>query len=277
MEGYDARPWQVFHNRELSGGGWSAYGESRTGSKRAFNEDNYILAPLAHDRLLVAVADGLGGHNAGQVASRLACETLFDAACNGTLDRHDDSDQNMLQSLESTILEAHQRIAMWSKDIEAFEGMGCTLTAAIVAQHRAWYCHVGDSRLYQIGSATCLQITDDQIVTGGDSRDGRSTLPKEERRAGDLLAQALGIEDGHNRLTIQKGVLALRGGDALLLCTDGLCAMRSAWRVADIVRRDRAIATRVHELAEAALAAGTSDDITVVLVAMASDTSAAQY
>lgn len=269
MEGYDPRPWQAYHNRELNGRGWSAYGESRKGSKRARNEDNCILAPLAGDRLLVAVADGLGGHSAGQVASRLACETLFDAARNGTLDRHDDSDQCILQALESTILDAHQRIAMWSTDIEAFEGMGCTLTAAIVAARRAWYCHVGDSRLYHIGGTTCLQITDDQIVTADNVREGQPVSLKEERRGGEPLVQALGIEDNHKRLTIQQGAIALRGGDALLLCSDGLHGWLGAQRIADVVGSDSTNPRRVHCLIESSLAAGSSDDVTAILVVLA--------
>jgi protein phosphatase len=271
MDGHEPRPWEAFHNRKLSGRGWCAYGESRAGTARTANEDNYILVPLAHDRLLVAVADGLGGHNAGQIASRLACETLFDAACNGTLDRHDDSDQGVLQALESTILNAHQRIAMWSTDIEAFEGMGCTLTAAIIAAHRVWYCHVGDSRLYHISGTTCQQITDDQIVTAGNVRDGQPISLKEERRGGDLLVQALGIEDKHSRLTLQQGAIALRLGDALLLCTDGVHGSLVEHGLADFVRSDGAIGVGVHQFIEASLAAGSSDDITAVLVAMAPD------
>lgn len=268
MEGHDTRPWQAFQNRALHGRGWSAYGESRTGSKRASNEDNYVLAPLAHDRLLVAVADGLGGHNAGQVASRLACETLFDAVRNGTLDAHDDSDQSILHALESTILEAHQRIALWSKDIKAFEGMGCTFTAAIVAQHRAWYCHVGDSRLYHIGSATCVQITDDHTVTGDNFRDGQPILQNEERRGGDPLVQALGIEEKYNRLMIEQGAIEFRGGDSLLLCSDGLYRCLAEQRLAESVRSHSMVAARVQQLVGLAAAAGGGDDITVVLVAM---------
>jgi protein phosphatase len=275
MDGHEPRPWEAFHNRKLSGRGWCAYGESRAGAARAANEDNYILVPLAHDRLLVAVADGLGGHNAGQIASRLACETLFDAARNGSLDPHDDSDQSILRSLESTILDAHERIALWSKDIEAFEGMGCTLTAAIVAQHRAWYCHVGDSRLYHIGGTTCLQITDDQIVTVADSHDGQPIFPKEERRGGNLLVQALGIKDNRKRLTIKQGAIALSGSDAVFLCSDGLYDCLAMQCIADILLSDRVIAARVHSLAEGALVAGSSDDITAVLVVMDSDSSAA--
>lgn len=271
MDGHQPRAWEALHNREISGRGWCAYGESRAGTARAYNEDNYILAPLAHDRLLVAVADGLGGHNAGQIASRLACETLFDAARNGTLDRHDGSDQGILHVLETTILDAHRRIAMWSQDIEAFEGMGCTLTAAIVVQHRAWYCHVGDSRLYRIGSASYQQITDDHIVTGSMSVDGHPTLPQAEFRGGYQLAQVLGIDDRYNRLALQHGTIALSGGDALLLCSDGLFRCFAEKRFADCVRSDGTVSSRVHQLVEASVAAGGSDDITVVLVALLAD------
>ncbi|MEZ5572780.1 MAG: protein phosphatase 2C domain-containing protein [Halioglobus sp.] len=251
MESLDTRPWRAYHNRQLRGSGWSAYGESRKGSNRACNEDNYILAPLAHDRLLVAVADGLGGHNAGRIASRLACETLYDSAHNGTLDRIDDSGGSVLQALEAVIQDAHQRIAMWSKDIAAFEGMGCTLTAAVIAMHRAWYCHVGDSRLYQISDTSCLKITEDHIATNGA-----------------LLTQALGIEEKHNHLEIQQGAIPLRDSDALLLCSDGLYRRLAESRVADIVRSEGSIVTRVQTLICASLEAGSSDDITAVMVAM---------
>ncbi|MEZ5503831.1 MAG: protein phosphatase 2C domain-containing protein [Halioglobus sp.] len=271
MEANDNRPWQSYHNRQLNGRGWTSYGESRAGSKRASNEDNYILAPLAHDRLLVAVADGLGGHNAGQVASRLACESLYDATRNGALDPTDHSDRSIVHALAAVVLDAHQRIAMWSKDIAAFEGMGCTLTAAIIAAHRAWYCHVGDSRLYQIGSTTCLQITQDHSVKSGLSGDGLSTERENDSRSGQLLTQALGIEEKHHRLNIRHDAIALRGDDALLLCTDGLHGCLPRQRLAAIVRGDSALDKRVHQLIEASLEAGSCDDITAVLVALAPD------
>ncbi len=155
MEGQDPRPWQAFHNQEVSGSGWIAYGESQTGLNHTFNEDNYILLPLQNNRLLVAVADGLGGHNAGQVASSLACETLYACAHKGMLDCSADSGDSIAQSLAAIVLAAHQTIAQRSQAIAAFAGMGCTLTAVIVSATRAWFCHVGDSRLYRISNNIC--------------------------------------------------------------------------------------------------------------------------
>jgi PPM family protein phosphatase len=271
MEGQGPSAWQSFHNREVSGSGWIAYGESQTGWNHALNEDNCILLPLQNNRLLVAVADGLGGHNAGQVASRLACETLYDCAQQGMLDRPDDGAYHIAQSLESIVLEAHQIIGQRSQAIAAYEGMGCTLTAVIISATRAWFCHVGDSRLYHIGNNICQQLTDDQNVNASLSSAAQLALSVGGEQDGHLLEQALGLEEEGNPLKIQQGSIALHDGDCLLVCSDGLHDRLAEQHLAEIVRSDTSIVKRVHDLIEAALQAESSDDITAVLVNLAAN------
>jgi PPM family protein phosphatase len=271
MEGQDPRHWQAFHHREVSGSGWIAYGESQTGWNHALNEDNYILLPLQNNRLLVAVADGLGGHNAGQVASRLACDTLYGCAQKGMLNPPENGAYSIAQSLEAIVLQAHQTIAQRSYAVAAFKGMGCTLTTVLVSATEAWFCHVGDSRLYQIGNNICQQITDDQSVNTGLSSAGRLDSSQGGEQDGHLLEHAVGLEEQDNPLKIQQGSIALHDGDSLLVCSDGLYDRVAEQHLADIVRSDRSIVKRVHDLIEAALQAHSSDDITAVLVHLAAN------
>ncbi len=271
MEGQYPTLWHAFHNREVSGNGWAAYGESQTGWNHALNEDNYILLPLQNNRLLVAVADGLGGHNAGQIASRLACETLYSCAQKGMLDRPEDSGYSIAQSLEAIVLEAHQMIGQRSQAIAACEGMGCTLTAVIISATRAWFCHVGDSRLYQIGNNICQQLTDDHCVNASSFSAGQLAPSQRGEQDGHLLEQAVGLEEAGNPLKIQQGSIALRDGDSLLVCSDGLYDRLADQRLADIVGSTSSTVKRVHDLIEAALHADSSDDITAVLVDLAAN------
>jgi PPM family protein phosphatase len=271
MDGHDTNTWKAFHNREVSGNGWSAYGESRTGRKRVFNEDNYTLLPLAQDHLLVAVADGLGGHSAGQLASRLACETLCACAYRDLVERVEDRGYSIAQSLEAMVIAAHRTIVARSHTNAIFAGMGCTLTAAVVSASRAWYCHVGDSRLYHIGKSSFQQVTYNHSVKNSLSSTGNSRLLEDLERDGEQLEQALGHEEAHNQLKTQQGTIVLRDGDSLLVCSDGLYGKVAEQRLADIVRDDSSIVTGVQKLIAASVQAGSSDDITAVLVNVATD------
>lgn len=262
-----SEPWQAYHNRELSGSGWVAYGGSQTGRNRPHNEDSYILLPLDNSRLLAAVADGLGGHRAGEIASSLACQTLYLRALGGALD----GVEHAGHALEAMVAEAHHTIAARSQASAASEGMGCTLTVALLGPNNAWFCHVGDSRLYQIRNNACRQLTDDHRVNKRPVWPLQLTLEKVGERGSHLLERALGLEDEHNPLKIQLGFIDLRDGDSLLLCSDGLSDKVSDLRLTEILGSESSSVKRVHDLIEAALKAGSSDDITAVLVSLPAD------
>jgi serine/threonine protein phosphatase PrpC len=250
MDQYGPGRRQALQRRIVDGSGWITHGESLTGHGHAINDDNFALLPLANNRVFMAVADGLGGHNTGYIASLLACETL--AACA----RRDEADligssARVVPTLAAMVHEAHAVIARRSRAVAACRGMGCTLTAVVASAGEAWFCHVGDSRFYRIGLEACEQIsTDHRIATGHGNH---------------LLRQALGMEDECHPLDPQSGTITLARGDALLLCSDGLHDRVDDGELARLVRGRSPVAERVRELIDASLAAGGQDDITVVL------------
>jgi PPM family protein phosphatase len=176
---------------------------------------------------------------------------------------------SIAQSMEAMVLAAHHTIVARSHTNARFAGMGCTLTAAVVSASRAWYCHVGDTRLYHIGKSSFEQVTYDHSVKNRLVGAGLSTLSTDEGREGEQLVQALGHAEEHNPLKIQQGTLTLREGDSLLLCSDGLYDAVDEQRLADIVRSNHYTTSSIHKLIEASVKAGSSDDITAVLVRMA--------
>lgn len=259
MQEEENRPWQAFHNREVSGPGWSSYGESVTGRRRAANQDSFMLIPLHSSRLLAAVADGLGGHNAGDVASRTACDAIYTCVARGLLDGVDDGDATIERKLEQITREAHHAIARRSIRDPDLQGMASTLTLALVSDRAAWFCHVGDSRLYHVAGSGCRQMTEDHIAAGAVGVAG-------DPGKGHMLNQALGLEDPGSDLDISVGRTRLSAGDSLLLCTDGLSDRLSEDNLADIVCAGTSAVKRVHDLLQAALHAGSADDITALLI-----------
>ena len=256
----EKRPWQAFHDREVRGSGWSGYGESLAGHKNAANQDSFILMPLqSTPHLLAAVADGLGGHNAGDVASQTACEAIYACVTRGLLDRIGETGKDVKKILAAMTLEAHQAIASRSAGDPELDGMGSTLTMALIDHESAWFCHVGDSRLYHISGTQCRQLTEDDAPEDlGVNAD-----------TGHMLEQALGLEDPGGQLDIHGGNTRLVPGDSLLLCSDGLSDCLAEQTLADIVSTGTSTVKRAHDLVQAALHAGSSDDITTLLVDLA--------
>ncbi|MDR1960839.1 MAG: protein phosphatase 2C domain-containing protein [Gracilibacteraceae bacterium] len=183
---------------------------SETGSVRRHNEDSYLLLPESG---LFAVADGMGGHNAGEVASALAIETLRQAAdaLRGL------TAAEALLWMESTFDEANRRI-LAAAEQEGQDGMGTTLTALALCGEQAVFGHIGDSRAYLFREGAAAQLTKDHSVVGDLLQNGVLT-PEEASRhpARNVLSKALGAipaaPDCFGR--------DIRAGDGLLLCTDG--------------------------------------------------------
>jgi PPM family protein phosphatase len=211
-----------------------------SGRVRERNEDAFAVV---HDPGLLVVADGLGGHPAGDRASELAVSELVRRT-----GRSDLADGAGLQRLGSLVQDAHQRLREAARDPE-LEGMGTTLVAAHVDEQArtVTIVHVGDSRAYLVGPATARRLTHDHVIVVG----GRRTL-----------TQALGIGE------VQPEVIEVpvSPGDVLLLCTDGLTDMVAEDEIFEVVRRHAPDLDAVHdELVAWALAAGGHDNITLVL------------
>lgn len=221
------------------------------GSVRTNNEDAFFVQPP-----LVAVADGVGGHNAGEVASALAIDVLSEWI--STLEREG------AQRLRDAASDAHKRIYARAQEERELHGMATTLTAAWIEAGTCTIAHVGDSRAYLLRDGELRQLTEDHSWVAEMVRRGRIT-PEEayEHPWRNLVVQALG---GQPDVAVEMLSVSLRTGDRLVLASDGLSDMLRPETLTEILveHTDGEIACRT--LVERAKNAGGTDNITVVLV-----------
>ncbi len=221
-----------------------------TGRQRKANEDAFFArSPL------FAVADGMGGAQAGEVASHLAVEVLEQGLPDGP--------GSMEERLVERVREANARINELSRSDDQRAGMGTTLTAAYVGEDELAVAHVGDSRLYRLRDGRFERLTDDHSLVEELVRQGRLT-PREadEHPQRSIITRALGPEAG---VEPDSRTWPAREGDVYLLCSDGLTSMVHEERVGEIVRTAPDLAAAGRGLIDEANRAGGRDNITVIL------------
>jgi serine/threonine protein phosphatase PrpC len=218
------------------------------GREREGNEDSFLALPP-----LFVVADGMGGAEAGEVASQTAVETFEEAAAAGGLP----------DSLEATVEEANARIHAMAEEDRSRAGMGCTVTASVVAGGRLAVAHVGDSRLYRLRGDAFEQLTDDHSLVGGLVRLGQLTPQEaEEHPQRSVILRAVGVEP-----TVEVDVFhhEIEPDDVYLGCSDGLTGMVRDEVIAETLRMFSGLTEAAEMLIELANAAGGRDNITAVL------------
>ncbi len=242
---------------------------------REHNEDCFLVADLSrqvhtltptleahrlgrHGSLLL-VADGMGGAAAGEIASSMAAATLYDRLSVAQAR----SAQRLAPILRESVEVANARIHEKAAENTEYQGMGTTLTAAVLLRDEVLVAQVGDSRAYVVRSGSAVQITRDQSLTQRLVDSSRMT-PEEaelsERR--NIILQALGPAPTVDvELTMQR----LRSEDVLLLCSDGLSGMVRDDEIAGIVSAVSDPAVACEDLIELANSRGGRDNITVVL------------
>jgi protein phosphatase len=196
-------------------------GLSDVGCQRENNEDSYLYWEPSGDEefqrkgRLAVIADGMGGHEGGQEASRLAVETVrevYDQAF------RDDPQAALVESFAA----AHARIQDYADRHPAFQGMGTTCTALVLRGRQLYFAHVGDSRLYLVRDASILRLTRDHSYVGRLVESGIVRAEDAEKHPQrHILTAALGAGRELSVDSAQRSV-ALLEGDDLLLCTDGL-------------------------------------------------------
>jgi PPM family protein phosphatase len=225
------------------------------GLVRAGNEDSYLRGAA-----VVAVADGLGGHQAGEVASAIAIEPVAE------LDKRTfATPQEARDALVQAIQEGNQAIIAKAMSDSAYWGMGTTVTAAVAGEGWVQLAHVGDSRAYLLRDGRLRQLTDDHTVVGELVRQGRLS-PGEAAHHPErsVLTRAVGLDPDLEVDTPPP--LQLEAGDQVLICSDGLTDAVPDDRIAGILRDHHDGQAACQALLEAAKAAGGPDNITVVLL-----------
>jgi protein phosphatase len=234
----------------------SSFAGSDVGLVRSGNEDSYLCG-----RTVFAVADGLGGHQGGEVASAAAVEPLAALDGRGFADPGEAA-----EALAVAIRQANTAILDQAAGNPELWGMGTTLTAAALAgDRRLQLAHVGDSRAYLLRDGALDQLTTDHTVVGELVRRGRLT-PGQAAVHPDrsILTRAVGLDP-----TVPVDLpdpLELHPGDQVLLCSDGLTEAVGDDRIADLLSTATDGDAACRSLIDAANAAGGPDNITVVLI-----------
>ncbi len=227
------------------------------GRKRRHNEDAYVVEPP-----LFAVADGMGGAKAGEIASSLAAAALTDSAEDGT-------GQERVVAL---IQEANRRVFERARDDQSASGMGTTMTVAVVEDGRVVIGHVGDSRAYLLRGGELEQLTEDHSLVAELVRSGKlSPEEAEVHPQRSVITRAVGTEPD---VDVDAFAVDAQPGDVFLICSDGLTDMVDRPTILDLVERHGDdLDAAAKALVAAANKRGGDDNITVVFFEISADAS----
>jgi serine/threonine protein phosphatase PrpC len=224
-------------------------GRTDVGRQRDANEDALVVRPP-----LFAVADGMGGAKAGEVASAVAVEAVESAR---------ESEEPPELQLTGIVRDANRRIYQLAVADESRRGMGTTLTLAKVHGDEVSLAHVGDSRAYRMREGELSQLTRDHSLVAELERSGQiSAEAAEHHPQRSIITRALGPEPD---VEVDTYTLAGRDGDLFMICSDGLTSMISDEEVASILTSARSLDEAAEALVLAANQSGGKDNITVIL------------
>jgi serine/threonine protein phosphatase PrpC len=221
---------------------------SDVGRQRQGNEDNFFVrAPL------FVVADGMGGAQAGEVASEISVQSFDDELPNGS----------RAEALVHVIEQANKRIHERARSDESLRGMGTTTTAAYVDDDEVIIAHVGDSRAYLLRGGELIRLTKDHSLVGELVARGKLTEEQAEQHPQrSVITRALGPEAS---VQVDIDIFPAKAGDLFLLCSDGLTSMVHEPKLRPLFEESDSLETLGKRLIDAANAAGGRDNITVIL------------
>lgn len=232
-----------------------AAGESHIGRKRTLNEDAF---GFDLDRGLFVVCDGVGGNKAGEVASRLARDTMLDHF------HPDGSGDNGGSTLHRTIQKANHVLRYAAAQDKTYAGMSTTVVSAHLGHSRMWIAHVGDSRAYLLRDGSLHRLTEDHSLLAERLREGVRTISgAETKKLEGILTQALGAGDF---VVPEVTAVQVKMGDCFLLTTDGLTKMLSSGEILSIMMASSTPEHACRRLVDSANMAGGCDNITCLVV-----------
>jgi serine/threonine protein phosphatase PrpC len=269
-----------------------SFGLTDLGRVRPGNEDHFVIVELArtmsihqtsvpqakaqyssHRGHLFVVADGMGGHQAGEVASALSVITVEGFLLN-TLKRffhlEVPEEQNVMKEFQSALLQADARIFEEASRHPEMIGMGTTLTMAFAVNWRLLIAHAGDSRCYLLSKGELHQLTHDHTKVAEMVRHG--ILSPEQASRHPFRHVVTNVLGGHEPgALVEMHKLDLEPGDVVLLCSDGLTGMVSDARIAAILQEEQEPRRACERLATEANEKGGNDNITVIVACFAED------
>ncbi len=245
-----------------------AFGATSVGRKRTNNEDAFAILP---EQRLHIVADGMGGHSAGEVAAQIAVQQIIAFFEKHQVDEdstwpypYDDSLSFPANKLRTAIALANEKIQAYSNEHPESRGMGTTVVAAVENGQKLVISHVGDSRAYLWGKGGLRVLTADHSWVSEQVRMGLLTESEAARHPlRNVITKALGTRDQAEADSME---LELAVGDRVLLCTDGLNSMAEDPEIADVMARGEGLEQTCHRLIDLANDKGGEDNITVILI-----------
>lgn len=239
-----------------------------TGIKRTNNEDSFLVMEAKN---LYAVADGMGGHSSGEIASRIAVETISDFFRTSEISEdstwpyaYDDNISFEGNKLKTAVAVANEKIQEYAAQHPESRGMGTTVVAVLVLDSRLILCHVGDSRCYLLRDGRFSLVTSDHSWVNEQVKLGFLTEEEAQKHPfRNVITKALGTK---GEATAEINETEGKKGDMLLLCTDGLNSMVTDDEIAGIVSAQDGLEDKVKKLIEAANNKGGEDNITLVLL-----------
>jgi protein phosphatase len=252
------------------------FGKTDVGLIREHNEDNFLVADvtaairtneikeplkfaLGERGVLFLVCDGMGGAAAGEVASRMAVESIFDALATSEPQER----AGFARAVRRAIEVANERIYVQSRDNQSERGMGTTCTAAALVDQTLIVGQIGDSRCYVLRNGRLAQVTKDQSLAWQLIEAGAMTA--EEAKAfehANIILQALGVQE---RVEVVLSQVELRQGDVVVLCSDGLHGPVGDDEMLELLQRETDLEKAADSLIQKALDRDGPDNITVVL------------
>lgn len=229
------------------------------GRRREMNQDYMFTSETAVGKLpnLFIVADGMGGHKAGEYASRFTVDTMVDIIENANA-------KEPVAAIGQAIKEANRLLLKEAKTDESKAGMGTTVVAAVLMDKTLYAANVGDSRLYVLNQDTITQITRDHSLVEEMVRLGEmDKADAKDHPDKNIITRAVGVAP---ELEIDFFETEINDGDIILLCTDGLTNMIEDEDIRRIILSQRDIVERTEKLIETANQNGGRDNITVVLL-----------
>lgn len=238
-------------------------GATDRGLARAENEDNWCAVP---DQGLFIVSDGMGGHQAGALASKIVVETLPVLLQRSMSDIEDLTDPTAATQVAKTLVELSQQLRVASQRQIGLSGMGATVVLAMVRGASALIAHLGDSRAYLLRDQNLIQLTNDHSLVQL-LLDSREIAPEDATNhpARGQVTQYVGM-NGEALPQVQR--IALCSGDRFLLCSDGLTGMIDEVKVLSTLVNRRTPREMCKQLISLANAAGGKDNITALIVSV---------
>jgi len=231
---------------------FTAEARSEVGLHRSGNEDSALI-----NGVLIAVADGMGGHAGGEVASKVAITTLAQIL---PLLNNDEMDSESLEDfLQSSVLDVDNEIRLTAEADDRLSGMGTTLTAIALYRNKAYVLHTGDSRAYRLRGKEFTQLTKDHSVV--QELIDAGTITEEEAAVHPQRSVLTNVLMGHGNITPLLIEYEVKAGDKFLLCSDGLSNVVSNQEIHKYLDEDDALSKLISLTYER----GAPDNVTVVI------------